>query len=65
MHDCRYQAFDAYSHSQVDLTGVSVVPHLTYISGQPTSQKTADVSPHGLGRTVSHLQSVCFVHNAC
>ena len=55
MRDCRYQVFDAYSHSQVDLTGVSVVPHLTYISGQPASQTSADVSHHSLGTTASHL----------
>ena len=29
---CRYQVWDAYSHSQVNLTGVTVVPHLTYVS---------------------------------
>ena len=40
---CRYQVFDAYSHSQVDMTGVSVVPHITYTLQQPTT-KSSQVS---------------------
>ena len=39
---CRYQVWDAYSHSQVDLTSLTVVPHITYTSA--TTQSSADVS---------------------
>lgn len=42
LHTCRYQVFDAYGHSQVDLTGLSVVPHITYTSATTLS---TDVSP--------------------
>ncbi|DBB14474.1 TPA: hypothetical protein ACH3X3_004761 [Trebouxia sp. C0006] len=36
-----YQVWDAYSHSQVDLTSLTVVPHITYTSA--TTQSSADV----------------------
>ncbi|DBA74581.1 TPA: hypothetical protein ACH3X2_009453 [Trebouxia sp. C0005] len=36
-----YQVWDAYGHSQVDLTSLSVVPHITYTS--PITLSSADV----------------------
>ncbi|KAL0035306.1 hypothetical protein WJX77_000193 [Trebouxia sp. C0004] len=51
-----YQVWDAYSHSQVDLTGVSVVPHITYTS--PITQSSADLWISGTTVATSATTSI-------
>ena len=56
---CRYQVWDTYSHSQVDLTALTVVPHITYTLQQPTNQPS-DVSCALLQAVVGQYLAFCW-----